>query len=185
LANRASETSLVRVAHYKCTNNIPSRKLAIIRGSNIQLSRATRQDSLDSNDALQQGLHHDVNNVRRRCHLAIRCVESIQTLEEAYSEDRQQLEAHLNTDSEETVWVCTYSKKYTRLAKHLSNADLHGPNGLEAIKHGEKFYKIPVLCGSARRGDNRRTHPRVDFMITCTSNKSSTHHMKGETKLKT
>jgi hypothetical protein len=56
------------------------------------------------NDALQQGLHHEVNDVRRRRHLAIRCVESIQTLKEAHSEDRQQLETHISMDPEETVW---------------------------------------------------------------------------------
>jgi len=61
-------------------------------------------------------------NVARRFHLSISSVEGIQTLKEAYPKNGQQ------------------RKKYPRLAKHPSNAYLHGSDILVAIEHSNEFH---------------------------------------------
>jgi len=76
-----------------------------------------------------------MNNVHRRCSFTVCRVKSVQTLKEAYPKDGQQLWIYVST--EKATLSSPYRKKYPRLAKHPSNAYLHGPNVLVAVEHGD------------------------------------------------
>ena len=79
----------------------------------------------------------------------------------------------------------THSKEDARLLQHSSNANLHCPNVLVAVKDGDQFCAVVSSDGeSGSKARQERTHPgkrvkTANHKYGC----SSTHQMNGATKL--